>query len=96
MTPTFDTDGCPSEPTLEYIRTCADISALVEVVKAAWWMPESGIEEEGDTLTLHTLGWSGNESVIAAMEQNFVFWSRCWMRSERGGHYTFRIPRSAS
>lgn len=40
---------------------------------------------------LATGGWSGNESLIGALQENFVFWSLCWQMSERGGLYVFRI-----
>jgi len=38
----------------------------------------------------HTGGWSGNEEVIDALQQNF-FWFLFWEKSLRGGHYYFRI-----
>jgi len=39
----------------------------------------------------HTGGWSGNEDVINALHQNFLFWSMFWVKSTRGGHYYFHI-----
>lgn len=39
----------------------------------------------------HTGGWSGNEDVICALQQNFLFWSLFWVKSTRGGHYYFKI-----
>ncbi|GAH55057.1 unnamed protein product [marine sediment metagenome] len=39
----------------------------------------------------HTGGWSGNEDVINALRQNLLFWSVCWEKSTRGGHYYFKI-----
>lgn len=39
----------------------------------------------------HTGGWSGNEDVICALQQNFSFWSLFWVKSIRGGHYYFKI-----
>ena len=44
------------------------------------------------TLYLSTGGWSGNESIIVALRQNFIFWSMFWRQSRRGGHYWFEIP----
>ncbi len=45
-------------------------------------------------LYMSTGGWSGNESVIGALEQNFIFWAMYWWKHERGGHYWFEIPES--
>lgn len=38
-----------------------------------------------------TGGWSGNERILAAMQDNAALWLFTWESSRRGGHYTFRI-----
>jgi len=38
---------------------------------------------------LHTGGWSGNEEIIRAMQDNRVWWGMFWESSRRGGHYEF-------
>jgi len=44
------------------------------------------------TFYLSTGGWSGNESIIGALHQNFIFWAMYWVKEQRGGHYWFEIP----
>jgi hypothetical protein len=51
---------------------------------------------EGEVVTAHTGGWSGNEDIIEAMMENVLLWLAVWQRSERGGHFTFtnrELPR---
>jgi len=38
-----------------------------------------------------TGGWSGNEDVIAALQQNTVLWLFSWSASVRGGYYEFNF-----
>jgi len=45
------------------------------------------------TLELHTLGWSGNEDIVEALNKN-LFWILFWKKSERGGHFYFDIEMS--
>lgn len=40
-----------------------------------------------------TAGWSGNESIIAAMQRNEMMWHLNWAESRRGGHYIFELKR---
>jgi hypothetical protein len=40
---------------------------------------------------ISTAGWSGNESLIRAMEKNSFMWATTWVQSRRGGHYIFEI-----
>ena len=91
--PTFDKDGYPTESTLDLIRqwSFGDLRGLAEFVCEAWQYDDYA-NIDGDKMELHTGGWSGNESLIEALQDNTMFWMRCWMKSERGGHFWFELP----
>ena len=42
-------------------------------------------------LRLATAGWSGNESIIDALQENAMFFMLCWQSSHRGGLHIFHI-----
>lgn len=61
------------------------------------WDEDYGILEHGDVHYIFiTGGWSGNESVIGAMQTNTVFWDRCWYSTVRGGRYEFHLDGAIS
>jgi hypothetical protein len=77
---------------------------LLEFVREIWWHSKWGIhiEEVEDELMpsrkrkydhwhMSTGGWSGNESIIRAMQANRLFWMFHWVQSRRGGHYIFEV-----
>lgn len=81
--------------------------ALMDYVRSLWWMPDWGWHETGRRpaeiskwkhkpgqryYDISTGGWSGNESLIDAMQANKnLFWAVCWERSRVGGHYLFAV-----
>lgn len=93
-----DADGYPDERDLERIREWpwADFPGLMEFVRSIWWMPEWGWRKHGAQYSISTGGWSGNESIIAALADNRLFWMTCWESSRRGGHYTFTVRPAGS
>jgi hypothetical protein len=97
--PVLADDGCPSEAELRRVAQWPiygprDIRNLLGYVQQRWtyssyFEPISLGEQE---FTVSTAGWSGNETLMEALEENFIFWATCWVSSRRGGHYVFSIP----
>lgn len=48
-------------------------------------------EDDGNWWCCATGGWSGCESVIAALQDNAFFWFCCWRASLRGGYFEFHV-----
>lgn len=94
----MDKDGYPTEEELAAIRDWDlvnnDPLELVEYIRQRWQWADSGFFDiKGKNiirLRLSTGGWSGNESIISALQPN-LFWYMYWQTSRRGGHYWFRI-----
>jgi len=84
----------PTEKEEERIKTWPgdDAEALMEYVHNIWAYADWGWHQRGRWFRISTAGWSGNESIIGALRENFVFWSRCWVLVRRGGHYVFELP----
>ena len=86
-------------PNIDLKQWC--VRDVVEHLESIWWAPDWGFKlYEGREhlfhrkvvkLELHTGGWSGNEDIIAELEQTW-FWLLYWVESTRGGHYWFEIP----
>lgn len=105
---TNDAEGYPTEEALAYIAGFADharFAELLDFVKAAWHWPEFARHdlwpneavvvnaEPGEKfLRLATGGWSGNESLIAALAENRPFFVICWRLSAAGGLHIYRYP----
>jgi hypothetical protein len=101
----LDEDGYPTESALWLLEhwSFEDPLGWLDLAKRLWhfqdltWSEESVVDDfrEGHQATqLHVsaFGWSGNESLISAMQANWMLWSLCWVQSRRGGHYIFEIP----
>ena len=82
----------PTESVLKKIRewdiTKSHVSELLEYVQGLWTYPDRFVRKR-HSLYLSTGGWSGNEDIIAALQDNYLFWALYWYRSQRGGHYWF-------
>lgn len=78
---------------------------LVEFVGDIWHIPDHGfnlcpgfqknsIGQKVKKLCLATGGWSGNEDIITALQDNKThFWLMYWTLSKRGGYYEFEVPK---
>jgi 1,4-alpha-glucan branching enzyme len=97
----------PTDEDLESIRSWppSDPMGWFSAIKHAghWWPDESwGWSERDDTdridgpvrvYEISTGGWSGNEEILSAMEDNRGLWYQTWREIRRGGHYTFMVKK---
>lgn len=67
---------------------------LIEYIRP-YWKKYGNMKITGKkviNLQMSTGGWSGNESIIEALNSiNNLFFTLWWQKSERGGHYWFKI-----
>jgi hypothetical protein len=99
----LDDDGYPTDAVLDKITNWSHTDKfvhLMEFVKDIWWAADWGWREYNTkdynnrdeiTYDISTGGWSGNESIINALQDNRLFWMCCWEQSNRGGHYIFKV-----
>lgn len=100
----LDEDGYPTEQCLEIIANWhwSDPEGWFAFIKEYWHIPCFGWQEADvphefrenkivHQFRISTGGWSGNESIIRAMERNGMMWHLNWVQSRRGGHYIFEI-----
>jgi len=91
--PTFDYHGYPTDETLGAIKNWPIDQTIewLDFIKLAWssygriWIDKEGMH------CFVTGGWSGNESIACAMQQN-ILWTVFWVESRRGGFFKFEIP----
>lgn len=99
----LDEDGYPTELACEIIKHWhwSDEKGWFEFIKNLWYLSSWGwkeVVEDSDwkdeqvqRYYISTAGWSGNETLIEAMQENFMLWSLTWVQSRRGGHYIFQL-----
>lgn len=100
----LDEDGYPTEAALEIVRIWhwSEPRSYFEFIKSIWWYADWGWREIETTheifkdrvviqYHISTGGWSGNESIIRAMQANDMMWNLNWVQSHRGGHYIFEL-----
>ena len=102
----LDDDGYPTDAAHDIVEIWhwMDAKGWFEFIKSIWWARDWGWTEgeephewDKDKIVyrynISTGGWSGNESIIRAMEANgngFI-WHLNWVQSRRGGHYIFEL-----
>lgn len=101
----LDEDGYPTDAALDKIAHWeGDLTEIFEFIHSIWHLKSWGwhSEETNDDILkdrkvirydISTAGWSGNEDIIRAMQENFWLWHLTWVQSRRGGHYIFQIKK---
>lgn len=97
--PTFDDGGYPTWETLRVIREWPiksnfAVRDLLAYVQKSWrykFEIRTGGRGRKRWIYIATGGWSGNEEIVDALKNNYVFWLFCWLESHRGGGYKFLI-----
>lgn len=88
--------GYPSEAELQAIRDWpwqkGFRGLMVNYVAPRWKYGDMGYwRQRGDRFDISTGGWSGNEDIISALQQNLMFQMLCPVAWRRGGHYVFDV-----
>ena len=47
--------------------------------------------DDGHYWACATGGWSGNEEIIEALQENVMFWACCWCGSMKGGYHEWHV-----
>jgi len=100
----LDEEGYPTAEALKLVEIWpwSQSREWFEFIKSIWNYTEWGWKEKEepheykeDTMVyryhISTAGWSGNESIVNAMERNSMMWHLNWVQSRRGGHYIFEL-----
>lgn len=101
----LDEDGYPTDGALDLIAAWDynDPRGWFDFIHSIWHLASWGWSEKDSTdrsnrpirlYEISTAGWSGNESIITAMQDNHILWCTTWYKSVRGGHYTFELQKS--
>lgn len=101
----LDEDGYPTDDALTIIKLWHwdDIPGWFKFIENIWhlrsWGWSEGVFPEASGFDIadkqryqyhiSTAGWSGNEDLIRAMQDNDMMWHMTWVQSRRGGHYIF-------
>ena len=91
-------DGYPTDAALDLITgftgTHAELFALVRMLWSPYGVIHIALTDDSREIAavLVTGGWSGNESIVGALENSFYVQMRLWHSSTRGGRHEYRVP----
>lgn len=94
--PLLAEDGYPGSALLARIRAWpmeAGWQALLEALSERFESHGRAWRLDEKRYGLATGGWSGNEDMIDALKENFLFWGMCWEESRCGGRHVFTVAR---
>jgi len=90
----LDNDGYPTEVALKTISewNVYSIEEYHELMEFTQPLLENygNMIRDGETYTLITGGWSGNESIVEALHKNVLFHFMYWFSSQRGGRHVYK------
>jgi len=98
----LDEDGYPTDDALDKIANWDynDPRGWFKFIENIWYLRSCVWSEVRkadldlpDKIEYHisTAGWSGNEDIIRAMQENNILWSDTWVQWRTGGHYIFHV-----
>lgn len=96
----LDKDGYPTEETLAKITNWdyKDREGVLRFLAENWYYEDSAIETRKGLWVFATGGWSGNEELIYALQENRVLWvylTSIYYIHLSGGFYVFAITDEA-
>lgn len=90
--PAFDRVGYPTTETLVTIAKWPyPFEGFYDYIRKCWKHEYGRIWEEEGHMRMATGGWSANEGIIDAMQDNTLFWASKWQASYRGGLFVFKL-----
>ena len=97
----LDEDDYPTDAALDIVRLWhwTDAEGWFKFIRGLWHLRDWGWKESDErdcgkmihVYHISTAGWSGNESIVNAMQENHMLWRLNWLQSRRGGHYIFEL-----
>jgi len=96
----LDKDGYPTTETLKKIKNWdyKDREGVLRFLSECWYYEDSAEETRDGLWVFATGGWSGNEELICALQDNQVLWvylTSIYYIHFTGGFYVFAIKDKA-